>query len=107
MTPAHFKRPTGELSPDWFTDDLDATLQAAIIESAGELLETQRAFVYWRAYETLVADVMSRPASLKADDVSETYSDAQLAYWREQAAAWRGRYDAGRTPVVTAVGVAL
>lgn len=107
LTPADFIRPKGDLNPDWFESDVEATLAAALTEAAGELPEVRRAFAYWRAYETLVADLMSQPASWRADDVSETRSDQQLAYWREQASAWRSRYESGRATVVAAVGVAL
>lgn len=107
MTPADFMRPKGDLNPDWFESDLEATLAAALTEAAGEPLEARRAFAYWRAYETLVADLMARPASMRADDVSETRSDKQLEYWQAQAASWRARYEGCRTTVVAAVGVAL
>lgn len=106
MTPDDFKRPTGELNPDWF-EDLDPLLVAALAESAGETPERQRAFVYWRAYQALVADLMSAPISMRADDVSETRSDQQLDYWQAQAAAWRTKYDTASTTPVAAVGVAL
>lgn len=107
MTPADFIRPTGELNPDWFESDLDATLQAAITEAAGELPEAQRAFVYWRAYAALVADVMIAPSSQKVGSIAAARSDEQLRFWREQAEAWRARYDNARATVRAAVGVAL
>lgn len=107
LTPADFIRPQGELNPDWFESDVEATLAAALTEAAGELPEVRRAFAYWRAYETLVADLMSQPAQQRDRDKSDAYTDAQFDYWREQAAAWRARYESGRSTVRAAVGVAL
>lgn len=108
MTPAEFTRPTGELDAAWFpAGDLETRLTTFIGRVAGEPVETAKAYVYWQAYESLVADLMSEPAQQRDRDKSDTFTDAQFDYWRGLAASWRARYESGRAVVRAAVGVAL
>lgn len=84
----------GRLNPTWFEPlTLNDLLDAWLADAAGSD-ELVTATVYARAFETLVSQVMSEPASQRDRDKASAYSDRQLAFWEAQAAYWRGRVDA-------------
>lgn len=94
----------GRLDAAWFEPHNLDTLLTAWLNAATGSDQAVEAVVYARAFETLVNMVMTRPARVSADDVSEAYSDAQLAHWQRQANSWRGKADAltGTTsPILT------
>ncbi len=84
----------GRLDPSWFEPHDLNTLLAAWLSAASGSDQAVEAQVYARGFETLVDMVMTRPARVSADDVTEAYSDAQLKHWQQQAAAWRSTADA-------------
>lgn len=107
---ADFKRPTGRLAAAWFTDDLSAALTVwlaeAITLSTDEAVQV--AWVYHRAYQTLADDRALTAATTAADDIRESFTDAQLTRWQTLADGERSRFDAltgsSGGPVITPVG---
>lgn len=113
LTPSEFKRPTGRLSASWFVDDLDASLAAFIAEAqdltANEV--AQAAWVYHRAYQTLADDRALIAQTVAADDVRETFGDAQIAHWQRVAQDYFDEFTAANGtpvggPVLQPIGVA-
>lgn len=84
----------GRLDPTWFAPHTLTDLLTAWLAATSGTDQAVEATVYARAYETLVSLIMAQPTSWRADDVAETRSDTQLAWWQRQAAYWRGRVDA-------------
>ena len=80
----------GRLDAAWFEPHNLDTLLTAWLNAATGSDQAVEAVVRPRS-ETLVNMVMTRPARVSADDVSEAYSDAQLAHWQRQANSWRGK----------------
>lgn len=87
LTTANFTRPAGRLNPAWYEDDLNALLTALITQAEGLTSDeaAQTAWVYARAYGVLADDAMARPATMAADDIRKSFSDAQLTSWRRIA----------------------
>ena len=84
----------GRVDPAWFEPHDLTTLLTAWLSAATGTDQAVEATVYARGFETLVDMVMTRPARMSADDVTEAYSDSQLAHWQRQANSWRGKADA-------------
>ena len=95
LVAADFKRPTGRLSPDWFVDDLDASLTAWLAEAVTKTSDEaiQAAWVYHRAYQTLADDRSLVAATTAADDIRESFSDSQVAHWQKLADSMRAQYE--------------
>lgn len=111
LTVDQFKRPIGRLNPSWFEDDLDALLTALRTEAQERttLESAQVAWVYYRAYQTLADDRALVAQTIAADDVRETYSEAQLGHWQRLADSMLAQYEhvlgvAGGGAVFTRVG---
>lgn len=83
LTADDFTRPAGRLDTSWLTD-LSTTLAALITEAEAKTTteSAQKAWVYYRAYGMIVDDKMFAAAQRSADDISETITPAQLAYWK-------------------------
>lgn len=84
LTTDDFVRPAGRLTAAWYRDDLAGLLTAYLAEAATltEDEDAQEAWVYYRAYATLVDDLTMRPMREAADDVSIARTQAQLDHWR-------------------------
>ncbi len=84
LTVADVTRPVGRLDPTW----LPVEAVEALVDKANTLnvIDAARAaWVYYRAYSRLADDAASKPAKWAADDVSEAWTDGQLAHWRQAA----------------------
>lgn len=84
LTTSTFVRPAGRLSAAWFVDTLDDLLTAYLTEADSLTTDedAQEAWVYYRAYATLVDDLTARPMREAVDDVSIARTQAQLDHWR-------------------------
>lgn len=95
-----FQRPNGELSPDWFRDDLidemlDYQIMTAETKTPDE--ELQRAYVYGSMYAALVRDLMIEPALQREGDAWEEFSTKQLAFFRAESERHMNIFNLGVT----------
>lgn len=96
LTIEQFVQPVGELTASMFPGVTLATYIDVWITdaaAASDDADTQVAYVYVRAYGTLVDRLMLEPQAETRADASARRGDAQLAYWRQKLAAWQARYD--------------
>lgn len=96
-----FTRPKGRLRSVWFEDDLATALAVWVAEATADTAitddTTRQAYVYWRAYTTLVEDLRFDPADQQTGPERDTRTEAQLSYFQEQAAYWYRVYQDGVT----------
>lgn len=87
LTAADFKRPSGRLSPAWFTDDLGTSLTAWLVDAGAVSSDeaAQAAWVYYRAYQSLADDRALVAASRSVGGVSESFTDEQWRHWQRLA----------------------
>lgn len=100
LEPASFLQPVGELNPDWFPDvDLDAFLASWVVQAGSPDDAVVEAFVYCRAFNKMLADLMNQPNQQRDRDKSETWGAGQLDYWAGRANHWCCEYDRLTDPV--------
>jgi len=94
-----FTRPKGRLRSVWFEDTLADLLSEWVTEASADTAmtddTTRQAYVYWRAYTTLTEDLRFDPADQQTGPERDTRTEAQLAYFEEQAAYWYRVYQDG------------
>lgn len=87
LTPATFLAPLGRLTPELFPgQNLTTVVQAWIDDAETKTVNeaAQAAWVYYRAFDQVLTNLMSRAASESVGGITASMTEDQRAYWRRE-----------------------